>query len=468
MASVYEKRGTWYVNIKDATGRRRNIATKATTKTEARRLAADLERQGERARFGLEPLPSDSTMTLGQLCEWWLDERCPEASRPDERLRLGRHVLASPLGAVLLRFVTPALLDDQLRAMERAGAAPASVNKLRAVLHTVYSRARKAGRWTGANPVELVEVRRVPRRAYATLRAEEVPVLLANVPEDWRGLFAAALYTGMRKGELCGLRKSDVDLASGTLTVARSYDRETTKGGHADSLPVPAPLWPYLRDALDGPGDLVFPADGGGMRSDESDPQKVLRHALGRAGIVLGYDHVCRRCKARHVEPNSWRHQDQVERKCERCGMRLWPKALPRPLRFHDLRHTTATLLLRAGVDAHRVQRILRHRDVRTTTSIYGHLDVEDLRSAMASLPGASEASTEPSTAPASATVPVAALGASRGRRSTRLLPDATAPQRKGPGPVDFSKSSRPVPEWAMQVSNLRPLPCEGSALPLS
>jgi site-specific recombinase XerD len=56
-------------------------------------------------------------------------------------------------------------------------------------------------------------------------------------------------------------------------------------------------------------------------------------------------------------------------------------------MRFHDLRHTTATLLLRAGVDAHRVQRLLRHRDVRTTTGIYGHLDVEDLRTAIEKLP---------------------------------------------------------------------------------
>jgi hypothetical protein len=99
MASVYLKRGTWYASYKDATGRRRNVSTKATTKTEARRLAADLERQAERARFGLEPLPSDSTLTLGQLCTWWLDERCPEASVAIEARRLGKHVLRTALGA---------------------------------------------------------------------------------------------------------------------------------------------------------------------------------------------------------------------------------------------------------------------------------------------------------------------------------------------------------------------------------
>ena len=53
-------------------------------------------------------------------------------------------------------------------------------------------------------------------------------------------------------------------------------------------------------------------------------------------------------------------------------------------MRFHDLRHTAATLMLRAGVDAHRVQRILRHASVTTTTGTYGHLSLEDLRDAVA------------------------------------------------------------------------------------
>jgi integrase len=60
--------------------------------------------------------------------------------------------------------------------------------------------------------------------------------------------------------------------------------------------------------------------------------------------------------------------------------MKLGSKAIARPLRFHDLRHWRATILLRAGVDAYRVQRILRHRDIRTTTGTYAHLDLSDVR----------------------------------------------------------------------------------------
>jgi hypothetical protein len=54
--------------------------------------------------------------------------------------------------------------------------------------------------------------------------------------------------------------------------------------------------------------------------------------------------------------------------------MRLWPKAIHRPIRFHDLRHTTASLLLMAGANPAAVQRILRHSDPRITTEVYGHL----------------------------------------------------------------------------------------------
>lgn len=147
MASVYLKRGTWYANF--ATGRRRNVATKATTKTEARRLALDLERQAERARFGLEPLPSDSTLTLGELCGWWLRERCPEGSVAIETQRLGKHVERTTLASLPLRMVTPAILESRFREMEREGLGPSSVNGLRTTLHTVYTRARKAGLWTG-------------------------------------------------------------------------------------------------------------------------------------------------------------------------------------------------------------------------------------------------------------------------------------------------------------------------------
>ncbi|MCZ2109607.1 MAG: tyrosine-type recombinase/integrase, partial [Dehalococcoidia bacterium] len=61
-------------------------------------------------------------------------------------------------------------------------------------------------------------------------------------------------------------------------------------------------------------------------------------------------------------------------------------KSIPRHVRFHDLRHTTATLLLKQGVPLPFVQRIFRHRDPALTTEIYGHLELTDLRAALNTL----------------------------------------------------------------------------------
>ncbi len=189
--------------------------------------------------------------------------------------------------------------------------------------------------------------------------------------------------------ELFGLRKADVNLEDGTITVKRSYNSTAPKGGRKGTLPIADPLVPYLAHALSiAKGALVFSAPDGSMRPEATKVERILRNALKRCGLVEGYNHVCRRCKPKGLG-HSWRYDDAAERRCPRCDMRLWPKAIPRPIRFHDLRHTTATLLLRAGIDVHRVQRVLRHRDVKTTTGTYAHLLTDDLRQSVNTLPAA-------------------------------------------------------------------------------
>src|SRR5262249_37696003 len=79
-------------------------------------------------------------------------------------------------------------------------------------------------------------------------------------------------------------------------------------------------------------------------------------------------------------KPHSERAADSGQRRCPRCNMILWPRGIPRRIRFHDLRHCAATLMLRAGVDLHRVQRLLRHSDPRITATIYSHLLAGELR----------------------------------------------------------------------------------------
>lgn len=387
MASVYQKRGVWYAGFKDGTGKRRLVRTTALTKTEAKRLALELERSAERQRLGLEQLPTDSKATLGELCEWWLANCVPPRRQYNERKRLQRHVLDAEIGHTPVRHLTPDQIRAAIRDMERKGLSPGTINRIRGALYTVFSKAPKS-MWAGTNPIAEVDALRVPKKLPATLKADEVAIVLPHVPEYWRGVVACAVYTALRKGEVFGLLKRNVDLKARLMSVEASYDELTTKGKRADIIPIPEPLVPFLSNAMSASNsDYVFPDPKGRMRSPEADPEKVLRRALGRAGIVLGYDHVCRRCKARGANEHTERHADAKLRNCSVCGMKRWPKAVPRPMRFHDLRHTTATLLLRAGVPMQHVQRILRHKNISVTVDLYGHLEVEDLRSAMSKLP---------------------------------------------------------------------------------
>ncbi len=383
MASVYWRgkkgKGKWYLQWRNADGRWQREVSTAKTKTEARRLADELEQQAERQRMGLEARPApDGGGTLDALLEWWLETySAATASHTRTSCSVRLHLIGSSLGALRLVHVTPGKIEVFLQAKGK-DLGPQSINHLRRFLITAFNRARRAERWNGENPAAQVQRRKIPRRTPDYLRVEEVPRVLAHIAPEWRALYATAIYTGLRKGELLGLRKSDVDLRARLLTVAVSYDRETTKGGHADVIPIAEECVPFLRYAIEtSPStELVFPRPDGTMHRQDITLEKKLRHAMGRAGIATGYTHVCRKKGCKHAEEAP----DAELRRCPTHGAKLWPKAKVRNTRFHDLRHTTASLLMMAGANPAAVQRILRHSDPRITTEVYGHLSPDYLR----------------------------------------------------------------------------------------
>jgi integrase len=373
MASIIERSGSWYAKFKGPDGRPRRERINAATKAEARRLADDLERKAERQRRGLEPLlPKNGGETVGQLVSWWLDTYSKRtASHAITEAVVKKHILSSSLAGVPVGLLTSGQVEAFLVEREGEGLGSQSVNHLRRFLLTAFNRAIECGRFFAANPVLSVKRRRVVRRAADYLRPHEVAPLLTALDPSFRSLFATAIYTGLRKGELMALRKQDVDLEARLLTVAHSWDRDSTKGGHADRIPLAAEVVPFLDAAMRASSsELVFPAADGSMRSREFAVESILRRAMARAGLVTGYVHACRRKGCSHTEdaPNA------DLRRCPVDQRKLWPVAKVRPLRFHDLRHTTASLLMQAGASPLAVQRILRHRDVRITTDVYGHL----------------------------------------------------------------------------------------------
>jgi integrase len=378
MGFVVKRGNRWHARYKDTTGTWKERATKARTKSEAKKIVADLERANERQHLGLEPLsPLNGGGTFGELTSWWIDTYL--AKSPSYKRAIGtvqKHIVNSELATVPVSAIESSTIEVFLQAKVDA-CTPATLNHIRAYIGRVFSAARRAGKWPRLNPVLGVPKRKVPKRIHDYLRADEVPRVIAALAPKWRPLFATAIYTGCRRGELFGMRKSDVDIDNMLITVARSYERDTTKGGHADVLPIAAELVPYLRTAIEASrSDLLFPDEDGRMRPDTLQLQHVLRRALHRAGIVTAWVHKCRRKGCGHSED----HAESTQRWCPRCGFKLWPSGRVRPIRFHHLRHTTASLLMMAGADIAAVQRILRHSDPRITTEVYGHLAPNYLR----------------------------------------------------------------------------------------
>ncbi len=227
MASIYVKRGRYYARWKDAAGNWQRSVTACRTKKEAQYFAEDLERKAERQSRGLETLPEDSPrLTFAELLDWWWSEYGSKLRGYD--LGFFQKRLLPRLGKLALAEVTPARLEGTLQS-QADELSPESLNHLRAHVHRIFALAIRRRLWTGANPASGVERRKVPRRIYETLRANEVPLLLTRLAPAWRPLFATAIWTGMRKGELLGLRKSDVDLDAGTLLSAALTTRTRPK-----------------------------------------------------------------------------------------------------------------------------------------------------------------------------------------------------------------------------------------------
>jgi len=370
MASVYRKKGgsTWYVSVKNALGEHESHATKAQTKTEAKALAIEMELQAERQRLGLEV--RDSAMTFGELAAAWLkDHGSRLRSHKDEEGRINLHLLPT-LGSLRLRQVTPHKLD-QLWTTKLETHSAQTVVHLRGLVQRMYEKAKRWKLWTGDNPATLSEAPKVVRKPVQFASVAEVEAVLKAATGEFRVLVAAAVFTGIREGELLALTRERVDLERGHILVVKTEGQETTKGGKWRPVPVPEALKVILKAHLKGlVGERLFPEHarykGGGVRTVI---MRELDKTLIAAGLVVRWDHICRRKSCRKVEE----HPDGTQRKCSACGYALWPRPLPKELTFHQLRHSYISHLLMGGADPFAVQRIAGHASLEITLGTYGH-----------------------------------------------------------------------------------------------
>lgn len=181
---------------------------------------------------------------------------------------------------------------------------------------------------------------REPQERVREMTADEEKALFSALRPDFVPVARFLLITGLRRAEACGLKWSDVDLASARITVRG-------KGDTVNTLPMPAAAMAILRAMESMHGEFVF--------------TYVVKHPWGG-----------KRGQRIPIAPDT-------------LGTAYWrarKKAGITDLKLHDFRHTAATRMLRKTGNMKLVQKLLRHQRI-TTTARYAHATDEDLLSAM-------------------------------------------------------------------------------------
>ncbi|HEY8853914.1 MAG TPA: site-specific integrase [Candidatus Dormibacteraeota bacterium] len=344
--SVYQRSDGKWCGALVVAGRRRVIYG-STRQDAAQKLAKAMDA----ASRGL--LRQPSRLTVGGFLDRWLEDTVKPRVRPltysGYAVNVRRHIIPA-LGDVRLDRLSPEQVQNLLNRKLKDGLSSKTVAYIRQVLRTSLDQAM---RWNlvSRNVVTLVPAPRKERKVIHPLEPHQVGKFLSAVAgRRLEALYVTTLALGLREGEVLGLQWEDIDLRAGTLRVQRQLQRF---GGR---LQLVEPKTDRARRVLDLPQYLV-------KALTEHQKRQVIERLTAGAhwderGLVFPTS-VGTPLEARSL----LRDFRQVIRKGR----------LP-AIRFHDLRHSCATMLLVQGVPARVVMEILGHSDISLTMNTYSHV----------------------------------------------------------------------------------------------
>ena len=337
MASLRQWRSGWQVRWYDPSGRQRTKSFKR--KTDAKQFANRVEIEKQRGTY-VDP-------ALGKLLfsDWageWLQAKInlrPSSWARDESY-LRNHVLPE-FGSMALARIDKLQVQAWVRGLVEKGLHPATVQACYRILRGILNEAADA-RLIVESPCRNIRLPRVPKSEQRFLTGIEVEQLADAIEPRYRTLVYCAAYLGCRWGELVGLKRAHIDLVKrevrivGTLEEVAGgvrYVEETKTSGSRRSISIPAFLVDLLASHIrENPdAEFVFVTRSGGLIRRSNFRSRYWKPALKNAG-------------------------------------------LDEELRFHDLRHTCASLLIEQGAHPKEIQARLGHSSITTTLDRYGHL----------------------------------------------------------------------------------------------
>jgi integrase len=293
------------------------------------------------------------SLTIGEYLGRWLKDSVRGTVRVST-YEVTRHMvephIIPVLGRIKLKDLNPAHVRGFYREKLDSGLSAATVRKMHGALHKALKQAVSDG-LIPRNVCEAVKPPKVERKEITPLDRDQARALLEAATSDRsEALYVLAVHTGMREGELLGLKWEDVDLERGVLRLRRALVREGGKTVLGDlktpksrrSVRLTRAAVKALRDHLERqmeeiermcslyqPGGLVFATESGTLINPSNLRNRSFKPLLKRAGLP----DIC----------------------------------------FHDLRHTCATLLLSQGTHPKLVQELLGHATIAMTLDTYSH-----------------------------------------------------------------------------------------------
>lgn len=296
----------------------------------------------------------DENVTVGEYLDTWLKGSVRGSVRQStlDRYESAIQLHIEPaLGRLRLKKLTPAHLAGFYQDRLDAGLAPATVNKLHAILHKAFDQAVK---WNMVprNVTNAVKAPRPRPKEMSALSADETRRLLEAARGDkLEALYVLAVTTGMRQGELLALKWQDVDLENATISVRRTL---TKSGGR---LLLGEPKTKKSRRTIHVTETVV--------RALREHLARQMEHMQRLGDLYQDEGLVFASEVGSPINPTNLR---------KRSFASLLKRAKLAEIRFHDLRHTCATLLLTSNVHPKYVQELLGHATIAITLDTYSHV----------------------------------------------------------------------------------------------
>ncbi|OMF35286.1 hypothetical protein BK133_11325 [Paenibacillus sp. FSL H8-0548] len=368
---VYEylKRGkTHYYyafEVKDRKGKRKTIKERGFTGKTAARDAERLARVEWDKGTYIDP----TKLTVGTFMTQWLKDK--QDISPETRLTNQSHLkvhIIPQIGHIMLQKFTVQDIKDFIKYMQKEDTelAEGTIKKIYNLIQTAFTSA-KIEDLIGTDPFDKMDKGSIPKvnkvnHDYWT--KDEVKNFferLAPIENRFHAMYVLAIYTGMRRGEILGLRWKDIDFENGLISIRQTLKpkRRIKDGGKnlssSRSIKISAVVSAELKKHR---GFMIKERWGATERYRTNEELEFAQNNYKELDLIF--------CQT-NGEPIGLGNFNRMWRL-------IVKKTEMRYIKFHDLRHTCASLLLSNGTHPKVVQELLGHSSIAITMDTYSHM----------------------------------------------------------------------------------------------